>query len=141
MRITINISLKSSLSHAWNCWTDPAHIIQWNFAGEDWHCPAATNDLREGGEFHYEMAARDGSMSFDFWGTYKLVAPLQKIEYLIGDGRHVSVTFTDRGDCVEVTESFEPETIHSHELQQQGWQMILDRFRRHVENSFAQTGI
>ncbi len=133
--ITINTQVKTSLAHAWNCWTDPAHITAWNFADPSWHCPAATNDLHIGGTFSYTMAARDGSMSFDFKGTYTAVDPESRIEYTTEDGRKVIATFEATPHHVIVTESFEPENMNPVELQQQGWQQILNNFARHAEAS------
>lgn len=54
---------------------------------DDWHTPHAENDLRTGGNFSYTMAAKSGSFSFDFGGTYDVVAQHRYIEFTIGDGR------------------------------------------------------
>ncbi len=111
--------------------------MQWNAAHESWHCPAATNDLRAGGAFSFTMAAKDGSVSFDFGGTYDRVEENKEIAYTIGDGRHVIVTFSAVSDGVKVVEQFEAEKTHSHEQQQGGWQSILNNFKSHVESSSA----
>ena len=132
--ITIQTRLNVTASHAWTCWTTPAHIMAWNFADPSWHCPAATNDLHPGGNFSFTMAARDGSESFDFKGTYDLVEPGQRIEYTIEDGRKVIITFETDGDAVVITESFDPENMNPPELQQQGWQQILDNFAQYASS-------
>ena len=107
--------------------------MHWNFASEDWCCPAATNDLTVGSEFHYTMAAKDNSMSFDFWGTYQEILKHQNIEIILGDGRKMNVIFESTNDGVTVTENFEPESENPVELQQAGWQLILDNFKKYVE--------
>lgn len=130
--ITIQTRVNVPASLAWTCWTIPAHITGWNFADPSWHCPAATNDLQPGGNFSFTMAARDGSESFDFKGTYDLVEPGQRIEYTMEDGRKAIITFEIDGDAVVITESFDPENMNAPELQQQGWQQILDNFARYA---------
>jgi hypothetical protein len=49
------------------------------------------------------------------------------------DGRGVNVTFQTINDSLVVTETFEVETNHPLEAQRNGWQSILDRFKKHVE--------
>lgn len=132
--ITISSMINASINKVWECWTNPEHIKNWNFATSDWHCPDATNDLKKGGEFHYRMAAKDNSMSFDFWGTYQEIIFEKLIEIILGDGRKVKVAFEVFGDSVVVTEIFEPEQENPIELQQSGWQMILDNFKKYTEN-------
>ena len=133
--ITVETIIHSTLDKAWQCWTDPAHITQWCFASDDWHAPAATNDLRSGGSFTTRMEARDGSFGFDFGGVYDVVIPLERIAYTMDDGRRVQIDFLPEADYVRVTERFDAETENSPEMQQAGWQAILDNYRKHVESS------
>jgi uncharacterized protein YndB with AHSA1/START domain len=132
--ITVSILANVPVDTAWAKWTTPADIIHWNFASNDWQCPVATNDLRPGGKFNYRMEAKDGSMGFDFEGTYNQVIINELIEYKIIGGRQVTVSFATEGDDTKVTETFEAEDENSLELQQAGWQAILDNFKKHVES-------
>ncbi len=50
------------------------------------------------------------------------------------DGRRCTVTFEPNGEKTNVTTIFEPEQINTTELQQQGWQAILDNFKIYTEN-------
>jgi uncharacterized protein YndB with AHSA1/START domain len=131
--ITVRISTKESLEKAWNYFTKPEHIVNWNNASDDWHCPKSENDLKVGGTFSATMAAKDGSVSFDFNGIYTEVVPLKRFVYTIEDGRKVTVKFDVLDHHVIVTENFEPENIHSTELQRGGWQSILDNFKKYLE--------
>lgn len=79
------------------------------------------------------MEAKDGSVGFDFEGTYTRVVPDKLIEYRMTDGREVKVEFSERAGGVLVQETFDPENENSPELQRTGWQAILDNFRRYVE--------
>lgn len=132
--ITVETIIHSTLEKAWQCWTDPAHITQWCFASDDWHAPSATNDLRSGGSFTTRMEARDGSFGFDFGGVYDVVIPLERIAYTMDDGRRVQIDFLPEADHVRVIERFDAETENSPEMQQAGWQAILDNYRKHVES-------
>jgi len=132
--ITVEAHVQSPIEKVWEAWTEPQHITQWNQASSDWHCPKAENDLREGGNFSATMAARDGSMSFDFGGTYTKVKQHQAIEYTIGDGRSVKVQFATTPDGTKVTETFEAEDTNPIEMQRGGWQAIMDSFKKHTES-------
>ncbi len=131
--ITIRAHVAASLTHTWTCWTSPEHITQWNFAGDDWHCPSATNDLRTGGKFTSRMEARDGSFGFDFEGIYDQVIPFALIRYSMEDGRKVEIRFEEAGNGTVVTETFDPESENPVDMQRDGWQMILNNFKRHAE--------
>ncbi|MGB3007092.1 MAG: SRPBCC family protein [Chitinophagaceae bacterium] len=132
--ITVSAEINAPVEKVWNSWTSPEHIVHWNFASDDWHSPKAENDLRPGGKFNYVMAAKDGSVSFDFWGVYDEVVQNKTIKYTLGDNRKVKITFSDNGDKTTVTESFEAENENTVELQQGGWQAILNNFKKHTES-------
>jgi uncharacterized protein YndB with AHSA1/START domain len=133
--ITVEAAVNAPIQKVWQCWTVPGHITQWNHAADDWHCPHAENDLRKGGKFSYTMAAKDGSFSFDFGGVYDEVLENELIMCTLGDGRKLKVTFASIGDVTEVVESFEAEDENSIELQQGGWQAILNNFKKHTETN------
>jgi uncharacterized protein YndB with AHSA1/START domain len=133
--IQVETTIKAPVEKVWKYWTEPAHITNWCYASDDWHAPAAENDLREGGKFTTTMAAKDGSMSFDFDGVYTLVKEQQAIAYTIADGRKVNITFTGKGDETNIVETFEAEDTHPLDLQKSGWQAILDNFKKYVESN------
>ncbi len=133
--ITVKITIKAPIEKIWQYWTVPEHIMQWAFASADWHAPAATNDIKTGGKFVTTMAAKDGSASFDFTGTYTNVEEFKKIEYIMEDGRKVSIDFIPENEGYSIVETFDPENQNPIEMQQAGWQAILDNFKSHVMNS------
>jgi len=133
--ITISADINAPVSKVWKYWSTPEHIMQWNTASPDWHCPASTNDLRVGGKFSATMAAKDGSYSFDFAGVYTEVEENKKISYVMGDGRKVNVWFEEKDGRTNVTSGFEAENTNSLELQRGGWQAILDNFKKHTETN------
>jgi len=131
--ITVETTINAPVEKVWHCWTEPRHITQWNQAAEDWHTPWAENDLRVGGKFTSRMEAKDGSMGFDFSGTYTAVQEQQQINYTLDDGRKVQILFAGSGRQTTVTEIFEAEPTHSLEMQQTGWQAIMDNFKSYTE--------
>lgn len=132
-KITVKATVNAPIAKVWKLWTEPAHIKQWNNASDDWHTPQASNDLRTGGSFSCTMAAKDGSFSFEFGGVYDDVQLHKLIAYTMGDGRQVWVHFEEKANKTLVTEVFETESTHSHEMQRSGWQAILDNFKKYTE--------
>lgn len=135
--ITIETVVNRPVGIVWTSWTQPQHITKWNSASDDWHTPWAENDLRAGGRFRSRMEARDGSFGFDFGGIYDDVRKDELIEYTLGDGRKVSVRFIAEDQSTRVVETFDAEAENPAEMQRQGWQSILDRFKKYTEDQFA----
>lgn len=131
--ITVEAIVNAPIAKVWESWTLPEHITKWNQASDDWHTPYAENDCRTGGKFKSTMAAKDGSFSFDFEGVYSLVIPHERIEYAMSDGRKVKITFLTKGNETTVSETFDPENENSMELQREGWQAILNSFKKYTE--------
>jgi len=131
--ITISATINAPIEKVWKCWTTPENIMQWNQASPDWHCPASAVDLKIGGKFSATMAAKDGSFAFDFWGTYDDILENELLMITMGDGRKWKTTFASNGDVTEVVESFEAENQNPIEMQQGGWQAILNSFKAHTE--------
>ena len=131
--IAVEATINGPVEKVWETWTKPEHITQWNNASDEWHTPRAENDLRVGGSFVCRMEAKDGSFGFDFGGVYDAIRNNEYIEYTLGDGRKVQITFTPRGNKTKVVESFEAENTNSLELQKVGWQAILDNFKKYTE--------
>ncbi len=131
--ITIETLVNAPVTQVWDYWTSPEHIVHWNNASDDWHTPRATNDLRDGGSFVFRMEAKDGSVGFDLGGVYTKVEHLKRIEYTLGDDRKVRTTFDEMNGKTHITECFEPESENPEEMQRQGWQAILDHFKKYAE--------
>lgn len=131
--ITVETIVNATVENVWKYWTDPQHITKWNNASDDWHTPFAENDLRAGGKFLSRMEAKDGSFGFDFSGIYDEVKLNEIISYILGDGRKVKIIFIAQENKTKIIEIFESENTNSIELQQKGWQAILDNFKRYSE--------
>jgi len=132
-QITVATTVNAPVEKVWETWTKPEHITQWAFASDDWHAPYADNDLRIDGTFKTTMGAKDGSFSFDFGGVYTNIIPHKLIEYTLGDGRKVSIAFESKGDTTTVTETFEAEDTNPIEMQRNGWQAIMDNYKKYTE--------
>jgi hypothetical protein len=81
------------------------------------------------------MEARDKSIGFDFEGVYYNVIVNKQIDYTLADGRKVKITFSYNGKTTDVIETFEAEEINSIDLQRNGWQAILDNFKKFTESN------
>lgn len=132
--ITVDAMVHAPITKVWEQWNSPEHIQQWCAASDDWHAPSATNDLKKGGRFTTRMEAKDKSFGFDFGGVYDDVDENKRIEYTMDDGRKVHITFTETDGGVKISESFEAEDQNSLEMQQGGWQMILNNFKKYAES-------
>lgn len=133
-KIRIMTRVQAPIEKVWTCFSQPEHIVLWNTASDDWHTTRANNDFYVGGAFSYRMEAKDGSFGFDFAGVYDYIKPLSSIGYTLTDGRRVHISFEEQDGAVLIEEEFEAENENPHELQQQGWTMILDNFRRYAES-------
>lgn len=133
--LTVETTVNAPVEKVWEYWSSPEHITKWCSPSDDWHTPTAENDLRTGGKFSSRMEAKDGSMGFDFAGVYDEVRPNEYIEYTMGDGRKVDITFTTNGNQTTVVENFEAESINPIEMQQGGWQAIIDSFKKYTERN------
>jgi uncharacterized protein YndB with AHSA1/START domain len=132
MKITVETTVAAPIEEVWRAYTTPEDIKQWNAASDDWHTTAAKVDLRVGGAFSSRMEAKDGSVGFDFAGTYTKVVKHKLIEYSFGD-RAAQVEFSQGPKGVRLRVTFDGESTHTVEQQRDGWQAILNNFARHVE--------
>lgn len=134
-KITVQSNVNAPVEKVWDYWNTPEHIKKWNAASPDWHTPKSENDLRVGGRFTSRMEAKDGSFGFDFGGTYDEVVEYQSIRYTMDDGRQTEITFSSDGNGTKVVETFDAETQNPAEMQQAGWQSILDNFKKYTEEN------
>jgi uncharacterized protein YndB with AHSA1/START domain len=134
-KIIVETTVHAAVEKVWEYWTEPTHITKWNTASEDWHTPYAENDLKVGGKFLSRMEAKDGSFGFDFGGVYDDVRLNEGIGYTLEDGRKVTINFIRQGDETKVIETFDAENSNPIEMQEAGWQAILDNFKKYINNS------
>lgn len=129
--IIVSTFVHAALPEVWKAYTTPKDIMNWNGASDDWHTTAATVDLRTGGQFSSRMEAKDGSKGFDFAGIYTSVTPMSQIDSRFGD-RTSTVTFVPELDGVRMTVTFDPEDANPRDMQEAGWQAILNSFARYL---------
>lgn len=133
-KITIEAHIQKPITLVWESYTQPKHIVNWNFASDDWQCPRAENDLKVGGRYKARMEAKDGSFGFDFEATYIEIIPEKIIKYKLDDNREVEIHFTSLTNGTMVQTIFDAESENPIEMQKQGWQAILNNFKRHTES-------
>lgn len=134
-KVTIETTVNAPVEKVWKYWNEPAHITKWCTATPEWHTPRSENDLRVGGKFTSRMEAKDGSMGFDFGGVYDVVKTNEQIDYTMGDTRKASILFTKAGNGTKIVETFDAENENPIEMQQMGWQAILNNFKAYTESN------
>ncbi|HQE11273.1 MAG TPA: SRPBCC domain-containing protein [Flavipsychrobacter sp.] len=133
-KITVSANIEAPSAKVWDYYTNPSHIVNWNFAHPSWHCPTATNDMKIGGTYKARMEAKDGSFGFDFEAIYSAIEIGKSFSYQFGE-RTAIVQFNDNGTNTEVAVQFDPESENPIEMQQEGWQAILNNFKSYVESN------
>ena len=133
-KITVTATVNADKSKAWDYYTNPIHIVNWNFADPSWHCPSAENDMRVGGTYNARMEAKDGSFGFDFKGIYTEIADGEHFTFEFAE-RAVNVTFIELGPQTEVRVAFDPENENDIEMQRAGWQAILNNYKTYTETN------
>jgi uncharacterized protein YndB with AHSA1/START domain len=133
--ITIQVKINAPVEKVWKFYTQPEHIMKWNNASDNWHTPRAKNDLRVGGKFFSRMEAKDGSTGFDFKGIYNEVKTNECIAFSMSDDRKVTIKFESIPQGTKITITFDAEETNPVEMQKQGWQAILNNFKKYVEEA------
>ena len=133
-KITVSAIINAPVEKVWDNYTNPKHIVNWNFADPSWHCPSAENDMRVGGTYKARMEAKDGSFGFDLEAIYSELVDKQKFTYAMAD-REVTTQFRPVNNQTEVVTTFDAENENPIEMQQQGWQMILNNFKTYTETT------
>jgi uncharacterized protein YndB with AHSA1/START domain len=124
-RIIVTAQIVVKPETAWIYYTDPQHITQWNFAADDWQCPWAENNLTVGGKYAAKMEAKDGSFGFTFEAIYTEIVPERSLQYVMA--------FKENKEYTEVSISFDAESENAIEMQQAGWQAILNNYKKYCE--------
>ena len=132
-KVSVSTEVPVTPERAWQLYTTPQDVTRWNFASDEWHCPSASIDLKVGGTHNARMEAKDGSFGFDFEGTYSEVDAPNALTLAMGDGRESRTTFTASAHGTLVETTFDAETENSIDMQRDGWQAILDNYRKHAE--------
>ena len=132
--VTVEVDVNANLDKVWEFWNTPKHITKWYYASNDWHSPAAENNPVKGGKFRIRMESFDGKMGFDFEGVYDEIIENKLIEYSLADGRKVKIRFTENNGITHISETFDLENENPEEMQRQGWQNILNNFKKYAQS-------
>lgn len=130
--ITVTATIQADQKKVWDYYTNPKHIVNWNFADPSWQCPTAENDMNVGGVYKARMEAKDGSFGFDFEAIYSEIIDGQEFTYEFG-GRTANVRMKNANDHTEIILTFEPEKENPIDMQKEGWQAILNNFKSYTE--------
>lgn len=133
-KITVQAIVNAEIMKVWDYYTNPLHIVNWNFADPSWHCPKAENNLNIGGIYKARMEAKDGSFGFDFEAIYTEITFEKSFTYEF-DNRVVNVILNTINNNTEIIVTFDPENENPIDLQTFGWQSILNNFKKYTENN------
>lgn len=134
-KLTVTSEINKPLNEVWDFFNNPEHIVNWNFAHDSWECPSAKNDLKVGGKLEVRMQAKDGSFGFDLVGIYDEVVENELLKYHFEDHRNIEIIFEKISDNkTKITENFDPENVNPLDFQKDGWQAILDNFKKYSES-------
>lgn len=80
------------------------------------------------------MEAKDGSFGFDFEAIYEELSFGKKISLKMADGRVATTEFSEMNGRTKIATVFDAEKENPQEMQKEGWQAILDNFKKYVES-------
>ena len=139
--MTIERLIAAPVALVWGAWTDPEALPKW-WGPDGFSCRTQRIDLRQGGEWVFDMIAPDGTV-FPNHHRYTRMEPERRIDYVLlwgEDGpKHAdaSATFEDLGERTKVTLSMvfvtpeEYETAKGFGAVELGLQ-TLGKLARHV---------
>lgn len=105
--MTLERVINAPVSTVWAAWADPASLPRW-WGPDGYHCRTQRIDLREGGEWVFDMIAPDGTI-FPNHHRYRRMDPEKRIDYALHWGengpKHADATalFEDMGAATKVT--------------------------------------
>jgi uncharacterized protein YndB with AHSA1/START domain len=133
MKFTITANINKDIMTCWHTYHIPEHIMNWNYASDDWHTTSAKSDFQVGGHFSYIMEAKDKSVGFDFSGVFTEIDEPNLIIYRLDDQREVAIKFLQQENDTYVEVVIDAEEENSVAIQKRGWQAILNHFKSYVE--------
>jgi uncharacterized protein YndB with AHSA1/START domain len=134
-KIKVDAVIHAGIDKMWKYYTQGEHIINWNFASDDWCCPKADVELHAGGKYLARMEAKDGSFGFDFEAIINTVNEPKFLSYTLFDNRQVEINFESMIDKTYVSVVFDAENLNPVEMQKDGWQAILNSFKKYTESN------
>jgi len=132
--ISVIVTINQSLDLVWETWNDETQMKHWAFTTPEYEVRNAKNDLKIGGGYSYEMVSKESDVAFQYAGTYTQIDLNQFISFVLNDGRKVDIEFSLIEDLVYLKLQFEPVLEQDLDVQQEGWQNILNNFKNYVES-------
>lgn len=132
--LSVGVTINQSLDRVWDTWVDQNHMQYWMVISSDYEVKDAKNDLKIGGGFSYKMCSKIGKIQFDYAGIYVAIELKRLLAFTMNDDRKVEVLFSVIEDVVHIELNFEAVNEQDLDVQIQGWQAMLNYFKKHVES-------
>lgn len=132
--LSVGVTINQSLDRVWDTWVDQNHMQYWMVISSDYEVKDAKNDLKIGGGFSYKMCSKIGNIQFDYAGIYVAIELKRLLAFTMNDDRKVEVLFSVIEDVVHIELNFEAVNEQDLDVQIQGWQAMLNYFKKHVES-------
>lgn len=116
--LVISRLIKAPVGLVWSAWMNPATLPQW-WGPDGFSCRTKRIDLREGGEWVFDMIGPDGTV-YPNHHRYVRVVPEARIDYLLLWGENgpkhadASATFETVGDATRVTLNMAMNTVEEY---------------------------
>ena len=131
--ITITRMIDAPREMIFKAWLEPEHLVHWFYATEGWKTPFAETDPKPGGAFRIGFQSPDGKNDFVFAGVYREVQTPEKLVFVIGDGRPVTVLLVEDGGKTKLSLTLALETTFSEAQQREGWTAMIVHLAEYLE--------
>lgn len=117
--MVITRTIKAPVAVVWAAWINAETLPLW-WGPEGFSCRTVRIDLREGGEWVFDMIAPDGTV-FPNHHRYVQITPERRIDYVLLWGENgpkhaeAQVTFADIGGATQVTLAMTLATVKEYE--------------------------
>jgi uncharacterized protein YndB with AHSA1/START domain len=108
LTMTLTRTFRATPAQVYAAWTDPSVLPGW-FGPEGWSCRTKDIDIREGGQWVFDMTA--AGMTFANRHRYTRLVPEQAIDFLMDDGSDksaphiVEIRITSEGELTRLTQT------------------------------------
>ncbi len=130
---TSTFSVSSPISHVWNVFTTPTHVMNWVIPTNEFTSTPVIENFVVGANFHFPIVSENGTpFEFDFKGTFTNIIPGSFLAYTLENGTTLFVSFVVNGENVELTYSVDFGSNPTSEFHLNYFNTIMTNFKSYV---------